>query len=85
MVRAKIVNCKKASIIKDPSSYDQTDNKLVKTVLSGDTIETDTTDVSYDLRNRIYYRVYEFGSPIGWIFAGAVEVTTSGKQYSNRH
>lgn len=85
MVRAKIVNCKKANIVKDPSSYDQAYSKLVKTVLSGETIEIDITDVSYDLRNRTYYRVYEFGSPIGWIIAGAVEVMTSGKQYSNRH
>ena len=84
MMRAKIVNCKKASIIKDPSSYDQTDNQLIKSVPNGEVIEIDSTNVSYDLRNRVYYRVYEFGSPIGWIYSGAVEAKMNGKQYLNR-
>lgn len=85
MVRAKIVNCKKVNILRYPCQHGVGNHNIVKSLLIGDTVEIDPNDVFYDLRNRPHYRVYEANEPIGWIIAGAVEVKTNGKQYSNRH
>ena len=82
MLRAKIVNCKKASIIKFPCKYGFVDSQLVKMVSEGDTVEINTKEYFYDLRNRIYYRVYEFGEPIGWVVRDAVEVNPKWKTAS---
>lgn len=79
MIKSKIINAKQVSIIKDPETL----HGVVKVLPENTTIEIDPTQISYDLRNREYYRVYEHTKPIGWIIADAVEVITNGKQHLN--
>lgn len=78
--KARIVNCRRASIRKTPwiplhseeiSGIRDGPVETEKTVLQGDLIEIDTAQICYDWTDRKFYKVR---NPDGWIYEGCVDL-----------
>ncbi len=79
-VRVSIANCRKASIRRAPwiplcdeeiVGIRDGPSKIFDSVNAGDFIEIDIAEVSYDWKNRKFYKVR---NPEGWIYEGCVDL-----------
>jgi hypothetical protein len=83
-VKAKIANCRRASIRKTPwiplrrediVGLKDGPSKDEETIIEGSTIEIDTEATCYDWTDRRFYKVKD---PEGWIYEGCVSLGGDG-------
>lgn len=67
-VKTEIVNCKLASIRRKPW-LTIVDDDTIGVKRKGDTIEIDPMSISYDWKDKKFYRTR---NPNGWIYSGCV-------------
>lgn len=86
MKKATVVNCKKLSIMKDPSC-EETYGETVEIVPAGTVLKVDTTDTCWSWTDKQYYKVKTSTGAEGYAITDGllIKETNSGNENSDNN